>query len=169
MAQSAPTSAVSASTTDPVGTCPGCARDAYVLDRRRPLPQTIPTPALAGPAVSSMSAPGTFAARIQRLSEAIGDWAHNAVRCRSANRYRLRSDDPVAVTRLTVSQAQSWDPAALRDVADVWDGVADCNSADQVDAAVTGTNAIWRGNRSRRGVARRRPPPLRSDACAAHW
>lgn len=51
------------------------------------------------------------------------------------------------MTRPTVSQAQSWDPAALRDVADVWDGVAGRlqQRADQVDAAVTGTNAIWRG------------------------
>lgn len=43
--------------------------------------ETIPPPALAGSVVSSVSAPGTFAAQTRRLSEAIGDWAHNAVRC----------------------------------------------------------------------------------------
>lgn len=43
--------------------------------------ETIPTPALAGSVVSTVSAPGTFAAQTQRLSEAIADWAHNAVRC----------------------------------------------------------------------------------------
>lgn len=85
MAQSAPTSAVSASAmTDPVVVDPSGMRalatrmHSIVDDLAR---ETIPTPALAGSAVSSMSAPGTFAARIQRLSEAIGDWAHNAVRC----------------------------------------------------------------------------------------
>lgn len=43
--------------------------------------ETIPTPALVGSAVSSVNAPGTFAAQTHRLSGAIRDWVHNAVRC----------------------------------------------------------------------------------------
>lgn len=43
--------------------------------------ETIPAPALAGSAVSSVNAPGAFAAQTQRLSQAIGDWVHNATRC----------------------------------------------------------------------------------------
>lgn len=51
------------------------------------------------------------------------------------------------MTRPTVSQAREWDPAALRDLADTWNGVAGRlqQRADQVDAVVTGSRAIWRG------------------------
>jgi len=51
------------------------------------------------------------------------------------------------VTLPTVSQARAWDPAALRDLADTWDGVAGRlqQRADEVDAAVTGSDKIWRG------------------------
>lgn len=43
--------------------------------------ETIPTPALAGSATSSVNAPTKFAAETRRLGAAVGDWARNAVRC----------------------------------------------------------------------------------------
>lgn len=51
------------------------------------------------------------------------------------------------MTRPTVSQARAWNPAALGDLADTWDEVAGRlqQRADQVDAAVTGSETIWRG------------------------
>lgn len=51
------------------------------------------------------------------------------------------------MTRFTVSQAQSWRPEPLTEIADVWDRTAGSlqEHADAVDAAVTAGAASWRG------------------------